>query len=141
MTDKFYLGIDYGMRKTGVAIAQKVTKKSRPLRIIYNDYVNEIIKIIEEWDIDKIIIGFPYGSDKKEGKIHKEIRAFVNNLKNKIHPSIKVILYDEQLSTELAKNAFAEMRNLGLSKKSDSDYDDISASIILQSWVNENIID
>ena len=59
MTDKFYLGIDYGMRKTGIAIAQKVTKISRPLKIIYHNHIDEIIKIIEEWDIDKVIIGFP----------------------------------------------------------------------------------
>ena len=35
MADKFYLGIDYGIKKTGIAIAQKVTKKSRPLKIIF----------------------------------------------------------------------------------------------------------
>ena len=35
MADKFYLGIDYGIKKTGIAIAQKVTKKSRPLKIVY----------------------------------------------------------------------------------------------------------
>jgi RNase H-fold protein (predicted Holliday junction resolvase) len=33
------------------------------------------------------------------------------------------------------------MRKQGLTKKKSSDYDDISASIILQSWINENIID
>ena len=53
----------------------------------------------------------------------------------------KVILFDEQLSSELAKNNFAEMRNLGFTRKKNSDYDDISASIILQSWINENIMD
>jgi RNase H-fold protein (predicted Holliday junction resolvase) len=33
------------------------------------------------------------------------------------------------------------MRNSGVTQKKSSDYDDISASIILQSWINENIID
>jgi len=33
------------------------------------------------------------------------------------------------------------MRNLGFTRKKNSDYDDISASIILQSWINENIMD
>ncbi len=41
----------------------------------------------------------------------------------------------------MAKSKFKEMRNKGLTKKKFSDYDDISASIILQSLVNENIID
>ena len=141
MVDKFYLGIDYGIKKTGIAIAQKLTNKSRPLKIIYKNYIDEIDKILEEWDIDKIIVGFPSRVGRKKSKIHDEINNFVYSLKNKINPSIKVILFDEQLSSELAKNHFAEMRNLGFTRKKNSDYDDISASIILQSWINENIMD
>ena len=141
MADKFYLGIDYGIKKTGIAIAQKVTKKSRPLKIIHKDYINEIGKILEEWDIDKIVVGFPGHVGKKASKIQDEINNFVNTLKKNINPPIEVILFDEQLSSELAKNDFAEMRNLGFTRKKNSDYDDISASIILQSWINENIMD
>ncbi len=141
MADKFYLGIDYGIKKTGIAIAQKVTKESRPLKIIYKDYIDEIGKILEEWDIDKIVVGFPDHVGKKASKIQGEINNFVNTLKKNINPSIEVILFDEQLSSELAKNDFAEMRNLGFTRKKNSDYDDISASIILQSWINENIMD
>jgi putative Holliday junction resolvase len=141
MADKFYLGIDYGIKKTGIAIAQKVTKKSRPLKIVYKDYIDEIGKILEEWDIDKIVVGFPDHVGKKASKIQGEINNFVNTLKKNINPSIEVILFDEQLSSELAKNHFAEMRNLGFTRKKNSDYDDISASIILQSWINENIMD
>ena len=141
MADKFYLGIDYGNKKTGIAIAQKVTKKSRPLKIVYKDYIDEIGKILEEWDIDKIVVGFPDHVSKKASKIQDEINNFVNTLKKNINPSIEVILFDEQLSSELAKNNFAEMRNLGFTRKKNSDYDDISASIILQSWINENIMD
>ena len=141
MADKFYLGVDYGIKKTGIAIAQKVTKKSRPLKIVYKDYIDEIGKILEEWDIDKIVVGFPDHVGKKASKIQGEINNFVNTLKKNINPSIEVILFDEQLSSELAKNDFAEMRNLGFTRKKNSDYDDISASIILQSWINENIMD
>ena len=141
MADKFYLGIDYGIKKTGIAIAQKVTKKSRPLIIVYKDYIDEIGKILEEWDIDKIVVGFPNHVGKKASKIQDEINNFVNTLKKNINPSIEVIIFDEQLSSELAKNDFAEMRNLGFTRKKNSDYDDISASIILQSWINENIMD
>ena len=141
MVDKYYLGIDYGIKKTGIAIAQKVTNRSRPLKIIYKNYINEIDRMLDEWDIDKIIIGFPSSVDIKENKIQKQINDFADKLKNSVNPSIEIILHDEQLSSELAKNDFAEMRNLGFTRKKNSDYDDISASIILQSWINENIMD
>ena len=139
MLCEFYLGIDYGHKKTGLAIAQNIIKKSRPLKVLYNDYILEINKVLDEWNITKIIIGYPYHN--KESKIHDDIKSFIEELKSVVSSSIEIIVHDEQLSSESAKASFAEMRNRGLIKKKNSDYDDISASIILQSWINENIMD
>ena len=139
MSDIFYLGIDYGTKKTGVAIAQRVTSKARPLKIIYQNYINQINEIILEWDIDTIIIGYPLNNGK-EKKIHKDIKNFVQDLKRSIDSKIKIILYNEHYTSDLARNDYAQMRIDGLIKKK-SDYDDISASIILQSWINENTMD
>ncbi len=139
MNNNFYLGIDYGTKKTGIAIAQEITKQSRPLKIIYSDYINRIQDIITEWSIRKIIIGFPY--HEKESRIHAEIRTFYDDLKNNIDSNIDVILFDETLSSSIAKKDLSYMRKDGLIKKKNVHYDDISASIILQSWINENIMD
>ena len=139
MLDEFYLGVDYGHKKTGLAIAQNIIKKSRPLKVLYNDYILEINKVLDEWNVTKIIIGYPYHA--KESKIHDDIKLFIEELKSAVSSSIEIIIHDEQLSSESAKASFAEMRNRGLIKKKNSDYDDISASIILQSWINENIMD
>ena len=139
MLDEFYLGIDYGHKKTGLAIAQNIIKKSRPLKVLYNDYILEISKVLDDRNITKIIIGYPYHNE--ESKIHDDIKSFIEELKSVVSSSIEIIVHDEQLSSESAKASFAEMRNRGLIKKKNSDYDDISASIILQSWINENIID
>ena len=58
-----------------------ITKKSRPLKIIYDNLLREIISITNEWNIKKIIIGFPVSDTKKEGIIQKEIKCFSNELK------------------------------------------------------------
>jgi putative Holliday junction resolvase len=139
MNNYFLLGIDYGTKKTGLAIGQSVTRNARPLKVLYNNYIKEIKNVIDEWNINKIIIGYP--KYKKEGSIHKEIKYFAKNIHTSLHFDIEIIFYDELLSSELAKNSFADMRNDGVTRKKSSDYDDISASIILQSWINENIID
>ena len=139
MNNYFLLGIDYGPKKTGLAIGQSVTRNSRPLRVLYSNYVDEIKKIIYEWDIKKIVIGYP--EYKKESKIHKEIKSFSRDIQESLAFDIEIIFHDELLTSEMARNSFAEMRNSGVTKKKSSDYDDISASIILQSWINENIID
>tara|TARA_A100001035_G_scaffold276421_1_gene271359 strand:- start:115 stop:540 length:426 start_codon:yes stop_codon:yes gene_type:complete len=141
MSDYFYLGIDYGTKKTGLAIGQMITNKTRPLKIVYDNYLDEIISIINEWSIRKIIIGFPVNNSKKDNKIQSEIKLFSNQLGSIIDPSIEIILYDESSSSDMAKETFKEMRMKGVRKKKDSNYDDISASIILQSWINENTME
>ena len=139
MNNYILLGIDYGTKKIGLAIGQSITRNSRPLKVLYNNYIKEIKNVINEWDINKIVIGYP--EYKKEGSIHKEIKSFAKNIQIAINFDIEIIFYDELLTSELAKNSFANMRNDGVTRKKSSDYDDISASIILQSWINENIID
>ena len=139
MINCFLLGIDFGSKKTGLAIGQSVTRNSRPLKVIYCNYIDEIKEVIYEWDIKKVVIGYP--EYKKENNVHKEIKSFANDIQESLNFDIEIIFYDELLTSEMARNSFAEMRNSGVTKKKYSDYDDISASIILQSWINENIID
>ena len=139
MINCFLLGIDFGSKKTGLAIGQSVTRNSRPLKVIYCNYIDEIKEVIYEWDIKKVVIGYP--EYKKENNVHKEIKSFANDIQESLNFDIEIIFYDELLTSEMGRNSFAEMRNSGITKKKSSDYDDISASIILQSWINENIID
>ena len=139
MNNCFLLGIDYGTKKTGLAIGQSVTRNSRPLKVIYCNYIDEIKKVIYEWDIKKIVIGYP--EYKKENNVHKEIKSFAEDIQGSLDFDIEIIFHDELLTSEIARNSFTEMRKSGVTKKKSSDYDDISASIILQSWINENIID
>jgi putative Holliday junction resolvase len=139
MNNYILLGIDYGTKKIGLAIGQSITRNSRPLKVLYNNYIKEIKNVINEWDINKIVIGYP--EYKKEVSIHKEIKSFAKNIQTSLNFEIEIIFHDELLTSELAKNSFANMRSDGVTRKKSSDYDDISASIILQSWINENIID
>mgnify|MGYP001283186314 CR=1 FL=1 len=139
MKNNFLLGIDYGTKKIGISIGQFITKSCRPLDIIYEDRINEIKNIIAEWSIEKIIIGFP--EHEKMGSIHKEIKDFAAEIEKSVDSHIEIIFHDEVFTSEFAKDEFARMRSKGITKKSSSDYDDISASIILQSWINENMIE
>jgi len=139
MKSDFLLGIDYGTKKIGVSIGQMITKSSRPLKVIYKDRINELRDIITEWNVEKVIIGYPIHN--KIGPIHKEIKTFSDEIKKSVDFDIEIIFHNEIFTSEFAKNDFANMRRIGITKKGSSDYDDISASIILQSWINENMID
>ena len=139
MKSDFLLGIDYGTKKIGVSIGQMITKSSRPYKVIYKDRINELRDIITKWNVEKVIIGYPIHN--KIGPIHKEIKMFSDEIKKSVDFDIEIIFHNEIFTSEFAKNDFANMRRIGITKKGSSDYDDISASIILQSWINENMID
>ena len=95
-------------------------------------------QIIEEWSPKIIIVGQP--DVTTENSFIKALNYFNKELVRKYGSNLEVIKYSEVLSTEESKNVYREMRqNQGKINKK-YHLDDLSASIILQSWLNENMI-
>ena len=134
-----YLGVDYGLKKTGVAIGQRITHVARPLTIILGNPIDEILSLIDEWNVEKVIIGYPEFVKKSE--IHKQIENFSSQIRNKIDKSTDIIFINESYSSHEGREKYSELRDIGMKKTNSGNYDDLSACIILQSWINENIID
>ena len=140
--DFLYMGIDFGEKKIGFAIGQLITAKTSPISIVKNikNQVNweEINNIIENWKPNVIIVGYPHTNEK--GPFIKKLDIFIEELSKRYLNSINVLVFSEVLSTEESKAVYSDMRksNYKISKK--EDLDDLAASIILQSWFNENMI-
>lgn len=140
--DYLYMGIDFGSKKIGFAIGQLITSKSSPLGIVINkkNQVNwtDIQHLIEKWRPDVIIVGYPYAS--KKNKFLKSLDIFIHDLTCMYKDAIQVLAFSEVLSTEETKELYANVRrsNYNISKK--DSLDDLSASIILESWFNENMV-
>ena len=140
--DFLYMGIDFGEKKIGFAIGQLITAKTSPISVVKNikNQVNwvEINNIIENWKPNVIIVGYPHTREK--GLFIKKLDAFIEELSRRYLNSIKILVFSEVLSTEESKAIYSDMRksNYKISKK--EDLDDLAASLILQSWFNENMI-
>ena len=131
------LGIDYGLKKVGISLGQTVTCKARPLSILKNDkvFMENICKIIENWQPDVIIIGDPQTTNN--AILARELDKFLSSLETEYGSKIKIVKFSETLSTEEAKMVFKELRrNRALNKKK-KQVDDISACLILESWFND----
>lgn len=140
--DYIYMSIDYGVNKIGFAIGQLITKKATPLKIIYNgkngtNWV-DIEKLISEWKPNVIIIGYPYS--KTKSTFAKKLDLFITLITEKYIGSIQIDKFSEVLSTEESKVIYSDMRKSQYNIKKKDDLDDLSASIILESWFNENMI-
>ena len=129
-------------KKIGFAIGQLITAKTSPISIVknINNQVNweEINNIIENWKPNVIIVGYPH--TKEKGAFIKKLDIFIEELSKRYLNSINVLVFSEVLSTEESKAVYSDMRksNYKISKK--EDLDDLAASLILQSWFNENMI-
>ena len=140
--DYLYMGIDFGSKKIGFAIGQLITAKSSPLGIVINknNQVNwaDIQHLIEKWKPNVIIVGYPYAL--KKNKFLESLDNFIKDLTYKYKDTIQVSVFSEVLSTEETKDLYANIRKSDYNISKKDNLDDLSASIILESWFNENMI-
>ena len=140
--DYLYMGIDFGSKKIGFAIGQLITAKSSPLGIVINknNQVNwaDIQHLVEKWKPNVIIVGYPYAL--KKNKFLESLDNFIKDLTYMYKDTIQVSVFSEVLSTEETKELYANIRKSDYNIGKKDNLDDFSASIILESWFNENMI-
>jgi len=136
------IAIDFGLKKLGIAISDfKNTQVTKYFSINYNknnDILhNEIIKSLKEWNISKLIIGYPISMNQNNKfSIQKSIEIFFNFMEKKYENTIlNVEKFNESFSTIMAKREFTSMC---LKKSEWKKYKDaLSAKIILESYLDK----
>ncbi len=132
------LAIDYGQKRAGLAVTD-------PLQIIANglDTVpsHTLIDFLEKYfaaeQVDLILLGYPRQASGADSESMRFIKPFFNRLKNKF-PQMPVQWVDERYTSKIA---FQTMIDGGLKKKARQNkalVDKISATIILQSYLEQN---
>lgn len=118
------LGLDYGDKRIGLAIADSESKAIAPFKILDNDknLFFELKKIIEENEINLLVVGLPIGLKNQETLQTEKVKDFINRLKKEIKITIKT--EDERLTSKLHKNVFKKR------------IDALSALSILESYLN-----
>ena len=131
------LGIDFGLKRTGMSISDEFNKIAFPLKTVKSDsLINEIQDINKTDTIEKIIIGKPYDLKGNLSTIETNILSLINLLNTKF-PDILVDRIDERFTSKIAKQVILES-GLGKIKRRDKKYiDKISATLILQSYLKK----
>jgi len=132
------IAIDYGQKRAGLAVTD-------PLQIIANglDTVpsHTLIDFLEKYfaveQVDLILLGYARQASGADSESMRFIQPFFNRLKNKF-PQMPVQWVDERYTSKIA---FQTMIDGGLKKKARQNkalVDKISATIILQSYLEQN---
>lgn len=138
MPDGVYLGFDFGYKRIGIAVGQKLTKTATPLATIsavegVPDW-GQMQKIIQKWRPQALIVGLPTKVDGGYLYVTKPAKRFASALKN--HFNLPVFLVDERLSTVEARAQLFDSG--GFRKLSKAEVDSLAASIILEQWLHES---
>ncbi len=132
------LAIDYGLKRIGLAVTDKLKIIASPLETIPNNQLFEFIeKYTQTETIETIVIGIPLTLKGTNNDIVKNIEKVITKL-NTIYPKLPVKRIDERFTSKIASNTIAIS---GLKKKKRQDkslIDKISATIILQSYLEQN---
>jgi len=130
-----YLAIDYGTKRTGLAICDASETISSPLTVIHGQkqLLKKILDIVETKNVNAVVLGLPLNMDNSQGFQAKRVLRFAEQLKAHLH--IPIHFQDERLSTFGAeeKLASAELTKSEKRKRLDA----IAAAEILQAFLEQ----
>jgi len=121
--------IDIGLKRIGVAICLSsniVTPQEAILRKNRNQASNDVNAFLKEWEIEKLIVGFPSASEDMQ----KRINHFVKLLEL----DIPYELQEENMSSIEAE----DMMKGQIKYKRDGRVDSLAAKIILERYLAKN---
>ena len=133
------LGLDYGTKTVGVAISDPLLLTAQEFETITRERASalrhtlvRIKEICEEYQVDKIILGYPRNMDDTEGFRCQDTLEFKKLLEKRV--DIPIELVDERLTTVYADEILEES---GVAKSERKKYiDQIAAAIILQDYLD-----
>lgn len=139
------LGIDWGERKVGFALASEETKIILPKNVFYykteDELTNKILSILHSKPILKIIIGVPTNFRLQSTATSTKIHSFIADLRLNLNltaslNNIEIIQIQERETTKQASNL--QRQTLTKKTKSRQDEDSIAALILIKHYFNNN---
>ena len=129
------LAIDYGKKRTGLAVTDVLRITANPLLTIETkDLLKWLADYFAKEPVDEVIIGHPTQMNGEESESMNYIRPFIGNFKKQF-PDKTITMYDERFTSVLAHQA---MLAGGMKKKDRQNkavVDKIAACIILEGYL------
>jgi len=130
-----YLAIDYGAKRTGLAICDPAETVASPLTVIEGkkDLLKKIAEVVEAENVEAVVVGMPLNMDDSAGSQARLVFQFAEQLEKVL--DIPVHFQDERLSTFGADEKLAAAK-LSIKKKKKR-LDAIAAAEILEAFLEQ----
>lgn len=130
------MSMDFGLKRIGIALSDPLKKFAFPYITIPNDarLFENLKKIIEEKNVEKIILGIPDESPGSEKSVYNNILEFKKNLMH--HFNIEIILWNETHTSKIAERRIIQTVKSRKKRQDKGLIDMHSAAIILSEFLD-----
>lgn len=136
------LGFDFGLRRIGVAVGQRVTNTASAIAVLRHSAQgpdwSACDALLKTWRPQALVVGLPLARDGSEQAMTVAARAFGEQLATRY--GLPVHFADERFTSRAADSAFVAARRAGLARKKDAAMLDAQAARgIVEQWLNQTM--
>lgn len=132
------LSIDFGRKRTGLAVTDPLQIIAGGLATVATSSLFDYLKdYISKEEVEKIVIGEPRKPNGEPSENYERVRQFVNRWKKAV-PAVPIEYYDERFTSVLAHRAMIDGGLKKQTRRNKSLVDEISATIILQDYMESH---
>lgn len=129
------LAVDYGRKRTGLAVTDPLRLIATPLETVSSMEVLVYLKAYTQKEtVDEFVVGMPKTLRNEDSEIAPLVRVFVGELE-KTFPGKPITLVDERFTSSMAMKAMIAGGMKKKDRRIKGNVDKISATIILQSFL------
>lgn len=129
------LAIDYGVRRTGLAVTDSLQIIANGLSTIETKQLLPFLKdYIGREQVERFVVGKPMQTNGRESENLQHVQKFVEQLQKAL-PDIPIEWWDERYTSVLAHQTMLESGIGKMARRNKALVDEISACIILQGWM------
>ena len=131
------IAIDYGLKRTGIAVTDPEKIIASPLTMIPSE---DCIKFLKDYilreEVETIVIGLPVDLRSRETHATIPVRKFAKELAS-VFPRVHIEMIDERFTSKMAVDTMIMAGSKKKDRKVKGNIDKISAAIILQSYLEQ----
>ena len=130
------LGIDYGRKRTGLAVTDSLQIVATALGTVPTHTLLDFIKsYVQREDVELIVVGQPTQLNGEPSESMRYITPFLKSL-NKLLPNVPVVMYDERFTSSIAHQAMIDGGLKRSDRRDKARVDSIAATIILNDYLS-----
>ncbi|MFY0626085.1 MAG: Holliday junction resolvase RuvX [Reichenbachiella sp.] len=133
------LAIDFGTKRTGLAVTDPLQIIATPLETIPT---HTAIKYLQDYhrdeNIEEFVIGMPKNLMNNDTDSTASVRSFINLLQKEF-PGHKIHQVDERFTSKMAVQAMVSGGMRKSERRKKENVDKLSATIILQSYLESKV--